>query len=68
MNATQIKMTSKADHNGNHYQLIVDFEQKTITTGYCLFGWGADSTMSNKKDIKQLAEAFEQCGFARING
>lgn len=61
-----IKIKSKADKNGNSYQTIIDNDKKTIKCGYFLFAWGCDVILNNKKQVKELAEAFICDGYKKI--
>jgi hypothetical protein len=57
-----IKLATKADANGNSYQLIFDTEKKTYQDGYYLFL--SPNLYTTKKDIKNFIK-YELQGYTK---
>ena len=59
-----LKVSEKTNINGWRKQIIIDFDNKTITTGAFLFHGGDIDNLSNKQ-YKQTIEYFINQGFKK---
>lgn len=62
-----LKLSQKINNCGWRKQIIVDFKNKTITTGAFLFHCG-DIDDLNAKQYKQTIEYFTNQGFEKMEG
>ena len=62
-----LKLSQKINNCGWRKQIIVDFENKTITTGAFLFHCGDIDDLSSKQ-YKQTIEYFINQGFEKKEG
>lgn len=62
-----LKLSQKINNCGWRKQIIVDFNNKTITTGAFLFHSG-DIDNLNSKQYKQVIEYFINQGFEKREG
>lgn len=62
-----LKLSQKINNCGWRKQIIIDFNNKTITTGAFLFHSG-DIDNLNTKQYKQTIEFFINQGFQKMEG
>ena len=62
-----LRISEKINNYGWRKQIIIDFDNKTITTGAFLFHCG-DIDNLNTKQYKQTIEYFINQGFKKMEG
>ena len=60
-----MKLSTKLDKNGNRYQAIIDFENKTIKKGYCIF-LGCGIVLKTKKALNDFYDLYKNQGFKEV--
>lgn len=63
-----LKISQKTNANGWRKQLIIDFDNKTITAGAFLFSIGGDIDGLTATQYKQMIDYFINQGFKKIEG